>query len=157
MRRMIEVLQGHWTCHVTHAPSPQMPGGATSFGWEDCRVGPGGASILFDTLAHGEFGTFEGAGVITGNAEDDAYELYSLTSLSTEPGLFTGCWRGGDVVFDGYEYVAGQRLASRHSITDIGANSFVYTIEMGSAPDDLRRTATIRYSCATARRPTPQT
>lgn len=65
MRRVIEVLEGHWTCHVTHEPNPQMPTGATSFGWEDCRVGPGGTSILFDTRAEGALGTSEGEAAAT--------------------------------------------------------------------------------------------
>ena len=150
MRRLIEVLEGHWTCHVIHAPNKQIPDGATSSGWEDCRAGPGRTSILFDTRAHGALGTFEGAGFITG--EDDAYDLYSLTSASAQPGVFTGRWHGGNVIFDGHECIADRRFASRHSISDIGADAFVYTIEMGSAPEDLTRTATIRYAryCSSA-------
>jgi hypothetical protein len=51
-----------------------------------------------------------------------------------------------NVVFDGYEYVAAQRFASRHSISDVSADAFVYTIDMGSAPDTLKRAVTIRYA-----------
>lgn len=43
---------------MSHLPNPQIPNGTTSFGWEEFRVGPGGASILFDTQAHGELGAF---------------------------------------------------------------------------------------------------
>lgn len=50
------------------------------------------------------------------------------------------------MVFDGYEYVANQRFASRHSITDVSAEEFAYTIDMGSAPDTLKRAVTIRYT-----------
>jgi hypothetical protein len=146
MERLIEVLDGRWKCQVTYEPNPQMPDGGASVGWEECRVGPGRSSILFNNRAQGESGTFEGAGFITWNAADDLYNLHWLSTSSPEPGFFTGRWDRGDVVFDGHEYIADQRFASRHSITKISAEAFVYTIEMGSAPDDLKRTATIQYS-----------
>jgi hypothetical protein len=154
MKRLIALLEGRWNCRVTHEPNPQMPHGATSLGWEESRVGPGGSSILFDTRAVGEFGTFEGAGFITRNAVNGAYDLYSLTSSSPEPGVFTGRWSDANVVFEGYEYVAGQRFASRHSITDIRAEEFVYSIEMGSTAGDWIRTATIKYMRASLKFPT---
>jgi hypothetical protein len=123
MERLIEVLDGRWNCQVTYAPNPQMPGGGTGTGWELCRVGPGRSSVLFDTRATGERGAFEGAGFITWNTPRSAYDLHSLTSTSPEMGVFTGRWQDGDVIFDGYEYVAGQRFASRHSIADIDSNA----------------------------------
>ena len=89
---------------------------------------------------------FEGAGFIAWNAANSSYNLYWLSSSSPEPGFFTGRWEGGNAVFDGHEYVAEQRFASRHSITEISAEAFVYTVDMGSAPDNLNRAATIQYS-----------
>ncbi|MCT7658289.1 hypothetical protein [Mycobacterium deserti] len=130
---------------MTYEPNPHSPDGGTSDGWEECRVGPGRSSVVFDTQAQGHLGTFEGHGVITWNATDDVYDLYWLSSSSPEPGVFTGRWDGGKVVFDGYEYIAGQRMASRHSITEISADAFVYTIDLGSAPADLTLSVTIDY------------
>jgi hypothetical protein len=103
------------------------------------RVGP------LRHRAQSERGSFEGAGFITWNAASSAYDLYSLTSTSQEPGVFTGRWDNGNVIFDGYEYFAGQRFASRHSITDISANTLVYSVDMGCAPDKLKRAMTIQY------------
>ncbi|MGV0743824.1 hypothetical protein [Mycolicibacterium sp. XJ870] len=146
MERLIGVLEGRWKCQVTYEPNPGMPGGGTSVGSEECRVGPGRWSIFFDTHAEGETGTFEGAGLITWNAKNDGYDLRWLTTSSPEPGMFAGRWEDGDVVFDGHEYLAGQRFASRHSITEINPDAFVYTVELGPVPDALMRTATIRYT-----------
>ena len=60
MERLIEVLAGRWKCDVTYEPSKQMPDGGTSVGWEECRVGPGRSSLLFETRTYGESGTFTG-------------------------------------------------------------------------------------------------
>lgn len=54
--------------------------------------------------------------------------------------------RGEAGIFGGYEFVAGRRFTSRHSITDISAETFVHTIDIGSAPGNLRREAVIRYT-----------
>jgi len=146
MDRLIDVLEGRWKCRITYEPNPQMPTGGSALGWEECRVGPGRYSILFDTGAESKMGTFEGAGLITWKTTDDAYSLHWLSSDSPEPGVFTGRWLGGDVVFDGREYVGGQGFQSRHSITDIAANGFVYTVDRGPAPEHLARAATIEYT-----------
>ncbi|WP_102143624.1 DUF1579 family protein [Mycobacterium hubeiense] len=146
MDRLIDVLEGRWQCRVTYEPNPQLPAGGTSVGWEQCRVGPGRWSVLFDTRAHGDSGEFEGAGFIIWSAAEAAYHLHWLSSSSPEPGFFTGHWDDGNVVFDGHEYIAGQRLASRHSITDISAQALVYTVDMGPTSEDLRRAATIQYT-----------
>ena len=146
MERLIKVLEGRWTCQVIYEPNPRMPAGGTSLGWEECRVGPGRSSLLFDTRAHGESGDFEGAGFITWNEPNRSYSLQWLSNSSPNPGVFTGRWDGLDIVFDGYEYAADHRLASRHSITDIGDDAFLYTVDMGSAPEDLKRAATIHYT-----------
>jgi hypothetical protein len=146
MERLIEVLEGRWKCDVTYEPNPQMPNGATSVGWEEARVGPGRSSILFDTRADGEAGAFEGAGFITWNSVNSSYDLHWLSSASPEPGLFTGRWDGGNVVFDGHERVGGQRFVSRHSIINIRAEAFEYTVDMGSTADNLTRAITIQYA-----------
>jgi len=143
----------HALLRLTHGPglhgvmpNRQMPEGGTSVGWEESRAGPGRLSIIISTQSHGESGTFEGAGFITWNAAHSSYNLHWLTSSSPEPGFFTGRWSGGNVVVDGYEYIVDQRFASRHSITDVSAEAFAYTIDMGSAPDTLKRAVTIRYT-----------
>jgi hypothetical protein len=146
MDRLIDVLEGRWNCRVTYEPNPLMPSGGIALGWEECRVGPGRYSILFDTRADSQMGRFEGAGVITWNSADDAYGLQWMTSDSPEPGVFSGCWVDGNVVFDGHEYLGSQRFQSRHSITDIAADGFVYTVDRGSAADHLQRAATIEYT-----------
>jgi hypothetical protein len=146
MDRLIDVLEGRWNCRVTYEPNPQIPTGGNALGWEECRVGPGRHSILFDTRADGSMGEFAGAGQITWNAADGVYGLQWLTSDSPDPGVFTGRWVAGDVVFDGHEYLAGQRFQSRHSITGIAADAFVYTVDRGVAPGHLERAATIEYT-----------
>jgi hypothetical protein len=146
MERLIDVLEGRWTTQASYEPDPRTPYGTSAVGWEECRVGPGRASVLIEGESYGVRGTFEGAGFITWNAGSRTYNLHWLSTSSPEPGVFTGQWSGDDVVFDGYEYVAKERFASRHSITDIRADGFVYTIDMGPAPDHLRRKATIDYT-----------
>lgn len=146
MQRLIDVLAGRWTCRASYEPNPEMPEGGSSVGWEQCRVGPGGSSILFDTRARGAGGDFAGAGVITWDSADNCYALQWLSTSSPEPGHFTGRWSNGNVVFDGREFIGASSFASRHSITEISADSFVYTVDLGSAPGELRRAMTIRYA-----------
>jgi hypothetical protein len=146
MEQLIDVLEGRWTTRVSYQPNPQMPDGGTSVGWEENRAGPGRASIIIETESHGASGSFEGAGFVIWNIAQSSYNLHWMSTSSSQPGFFTGRWSGGNVVFDGYEYVAENRFASRHSITEISADAFVYTIDMGSTPDHLMRTATIQYT-----------
>jgi hypothetical protein len=148
IEQLIDVLEGRWKTHVFYEPNPQMPDGGTSVGWEESRAGPGRASIIIETESHGASGSFEGAGFVTWDVAHSRYNLHWMSTSSPHPGFFTGRWSGGNVVFDGYEYVAEDRFASRHSITEIRADAFVYTIDMGSTPDHLMRTATIHYTRA---------
>lgn len=146
MERLIDVLEGRWTTQTTYEPDQRMPDVTSAAGWEECRAGPGRASILIETESRGVRGTFERAGFITWNPKNSSYSLHWLSTSSPVPGVFTGRWSGDDVVFDGYESVAEERFVSRHSITDIRADGFVYTIDMGPAPEQLQRRATIRYT-----------
>ena len=145
MERLIGVLDGRWKCAVRYEPNPGLPAGGSAEGWEQCRVGPGRWSVIFETHAHGSIGDFAGAGYITFDSAQRCYRLTWLSSMSPEPGLFTGRWTEGGVVFDGYEYLGQQRFAARHSITEIGADGFLYTVDRGPTATTLGRAATIRY------------
>jgi hypothetical protein len=148
MARLLELLGGRWTTRVTNEPSPRQPEGGTSEGWEESRAGPGRASLILETASEGPSGGFAGAGIITWDSRAGNYELYWLSSASPEPGRFRGEWRGEDLVFDGYEYIAGRRFASRHSITEITPTAFIYFIDLGAELQSLRRATTIQYTRA---------
>jgi hypothetical protein len=145
MEKLIGVVEGRWTTYVTIAPGPTLPDGGTSKGEEESRVGPGRASIILETRADGDDGPFEGAGFIVWHQADRCYDLHWLTTLSPEPGLLRGSWEGEAATFEGFEYVAGQRLASCHRIFDIEPDSFGYTIDLGPTAETLQRAMTIRY------------
>jgi hypothetical protein len=148
MARLLELIGGRWTTRVTTEPSPRLPEGGTSEGWEESRAGPGRASLILETASEGPSGGFAGAGFITWDSKAGNYELYWLSSASPEPGRFCGRWHGEDLVFDGYEYIAGRRFASRHSITELTPTAFTYFIDLGADPQSLRRATTIHYTRA---------
>lgn len=148
MERLLELLEGRWKTRVEHEPNPRIPDGETSEGWEESRAGPGRASLILETASQGPSGGFAGAGFITWDAAEGSYELCWLSSASPEPGRFRGQWRGPDLVFDGYEYVAGKRLASRHGITEVTPDAFTYFIDLGADEHSLRRATTIYYTRA---------
>jgi hypothetical protein len=148
IERLLELIGGRWRTRVVNEPSPRLPEGGRSEGWEESRAGPGRASLILETASSGPSGGFEGAGFITWNPVAGSYELYWLSSASPEPGRFRGRWQGMDLVFDGYEYIAGQRLVSRHSITGLTPSAFVYFIDLGVNAQSLRRATTIHYTRA---------
>jgi hypothetical protein len=145
IERLLELIGGRWRTRVVNEPSPRLPEGGEGEGWEESRAGPGRASLILATASEGPSGGFEGAGFITWNRLERCYELYWLSSASPEPGRFRGKWHGMDLVFDGYEYIAGQRLVSRHSITELTADAFTYFIDLGVDAQSMRRAATIHY------------
>lgn len=152
MTRLIELLDGHWDTSITYAPSERAPEGGTGEGQETSRPGPGGLSLLIETSSNGPSGPYEAGGIIEWSPSEQVYKLHWMTSMSQVGSHFEGRWVGEDLVFDGTEAIMGETFASRHSITDIRSDAFLYTIDLGPTPEQLRRAITIEYS----RRPADQ-
>lgn len=146
MARLIELLDGEWDTSITYAPSDTAPDGGTGEGQETSRPGPGGLSLLIETSSQGPSGPYEAGGIIEWSPSERVYKLHWMTSLSHVGSHFDGAWVGDDLVFNGTENIMGEAFASRHSITDIQSDAFLYTIDMGPTPDRLQRTITIEYT-----------
>jgi hypothetical protein len=148
--RLLKILDGRWNMKVTYAPSPLLPEGGDATGQETSSSGPGGFSVVVDTLATGpgEF-AFKAMGFIIWDDAEGVYRLYWFSSISPVASLFTGTWEDKDLSFVGTETIMGQTMSSRHRISNIKPDSFDYAIDMGPSSDKLERAITIQYSRAT--------
>jgi hypothetical protein len=146
MRRLGALLVGTWDLALTYAPGPLAPEGGTGTGRETSRPGPGGLSLLIETTAGGPAGQYEAGGIVEWSAAEDVYKLHWVSSVSHVGSYFDGTWVGADLVFDGTENLLGQAFASRHAITNIRTNTFLYTVDIGATHDQLERTITIEYT-----------
>jgi hypothetical protein len=152
MRRLLVLLVGTWDTALTYAPGPLAPEGGTGTGEETMRPGPGGLSLFIETTAGGPAGTYEAGGIIEWSPTERVYKLHWVSSVSDVGSYFDGTWVVEDLVFDGTENLMGQAFASRHSITNIRTDAFLYTVDIGPTHDQLERTITIEFT----RRPKTQ-
>jgi hypothetical protein len=146
MQRLAALLVGTWDQALTYAPGPLAPDGGTGNGRETSRPGPGGLSLLIETTSGGPAGQYEAGGIVEWSAAEDVYKLHWVSSVSHVGSYFDGTWVGGDLVFDGTENLFGQAFASRHAITNVRTNAFLYTVDIGATHDQLERTITIEYA-----------
>jgi Protein of unknown function (DUF1579) len=146
MQRLAALLAGTWDMTLTYAPGPLAPEGGTGTGQETSRPGPGGLSLLIETAAGGPAGQYEAGGIIEWSATQHVYKLHWVSSLSHVGSYFDGTWVEEDLVFTGTENLMGQAFASRHTITNIRTDAFLYTIDIGATHDQLERTITIEYT-----------
>jgi len=148
MEQLVKLLNGRWDMAVTYEPGEMAAQGFTGTGREVSRPGPGGFSVLVESTSSSPAGTFEGFGMIHWSAREQAYTLHWFTNAAPVPAMFTGKWKGADLVFVGTETMMGKELASRHSITNIRPGSFDYAIDMGPTAAALKRFITIHYTSA---------
>jgi hypothetical protein len=146
MQRLAALLAGTWDLAVTYAPGPLAPEGGTGTGQETSRRGPGGLSLFVETTAGGPAGQYEAGGIIEWSATQQVYKLHWVSSLSHVGSYFDGAWVEGDLVFTGTENLMGQAFASRHAITNIRTDAFLYTIDIGATHDQLERTIAIEFT-----------
>jgi hypothetical protein len=149
MQRLAALLAGTWHTTLTYAPGPLAPEGGTGTGQETSRPGPGGHSLFIETSAGGPAGQYEAGGIIEWSTTQHVYKLHWVSNLSHVGSYFDGTWVDEDLVFNGTENLMGQAFASRHSITNIRTDAFLYTIDIGATHDQLERTITIEYTMRT--------
>jgi hypothetical protein len=146
LQRLAALLAGTWNLAVTYAPGPLAPEGGTGTGQETSRPGPGGLSLFIETTAGGPAGQYEAGGIIEWSATQRVYKLHWVSSLSHVGSYFDGTWVEEDLVFSGTENLMAQAFASRHAITNIRPDAFLYTIDIGATHDQLERTITIEFT-----------
>jgi hypothetical protein len=122
------------------------PKGGTGEGQEASRPGPGGLTLLIETNSTGPAGPYDAGGIIEWSPSERVYKLHWVSNLSHVGSYFDGRWVGDDLVFNGTENIMGQAFASRHSLTNIRPDAFLYTIEIGPTQDQMERTITIDYT-----------
>lgn len=151
IQKVIDLLDGRWNLEITYEKNDYNPEGGTATGSETSRPGPGGFSLIFQTDSGDEGKAseeFAALGIIEWSPAENVYSLHWLNSLSPTSAFFKGSWEGDNLVFNGRESLMGPELASRHSLTEIQSDNFVYTIDMGPSPDKLQRVITIKYTKA---------
>ena len=146
IERLGGMLYGRWDTEEKHEPSEMLPQGGAGKGLETVRPGPGGLSLISEYKSEGPMGIFSGVGITTWNPAEKAYHIHWTDNSG--PGVFvlTGKWEGKDLVFTASDMMAGKKIYARHAFTEITPTTFTYTIDTGSAPNQLKRNMTIKYT-----------
>lgn len=89
------MLVGHWRGTETVHPSPWDRDGGTACGRADSRLALDGFAVITDYWQErGGCTSFEGHGVMTYDANREAYVLHWFDSLGSPPEVFTGDFEG---------------------------------------------------------------
>ena len=146
IERLGSMLYGRWDTEEKLEPSEMLPQGGAGKGLETVRPGPGGLSVITEYKSEGPMGIFSGIGITTWNPAEKAYHVYWTDNSGPGVLVLTGKWEGKDLVFTGSDMMAGKKLLTRHAFTEITPTTYTYTIDTGSAPNQLKRSMTIKYT-----------
>jgi len=142
----LAMLHGRWSVEEKHEPSEMLPQGGTGKGQESVRPGPGRLSLIAEYSSQGPMGEFSGIGLLTWDPAERVYRMHWTDNTGMGVSVMTGKWEGKDLVFTGSDMMAGKKVYSRHAFTELTPTAFTYTIDVGPAPNQLKRSMTIRYS-----------
>ncbi|HUR36698.1 MAG TPA: DUF1579 family protein [Terriglobales bacterium] len=146
MERLSAQLAGRWETEEKHEPSSMLPQGGTGKGIETIRPGPGGLSLLVEYKSESPMGIFSGFGIMTFDPGVRVFHLHWTDNTALGVSVSNGKWEGNNLVFTGSDTVAGKKVFSRHTISDLTPTTFTYAIEVGPAANQLKRAMTIKYA-----------
>lgn len=148
MERLIRALAGEWSAEETYEPSSLAPNGGKGHSRDSYRVGPARLSLLQEYRGDGAVGKSWGTGIIWWDAEAHGFRFVWCDSYALDRGCRVssqiGKWDGGDFVQTDVHEVSGKQVFEKEVWSSFTPNSFVQTLYVGEAPDQLKRFMTIR-------------
>jgi hypothetical protein len=146
---LTKLLAGRWTTQEKYEPMFLTPAGGVGAGEEVFRAGPGGFTLLEDYHTKTPAGELFGTGIVWW---DQARGLQHLWCINVYP---DGCemfppppqpgpqWDGKQLVIHLEEEQEGKKIVWKEVISDITANSFTQTADIGDSDAHLARWFTI--------------
>lgn len=147
MKKMTDTFVGMWKTAATVEKGPMFTRSGTAEGRSDFRSGPGGNSLIERARSHGVMGLFAGMGVFWWDPVAASYKAMWCDSLAPEgcDVLGNGMWDANGLVFTAQATVGQNTIHLKATYSNIAADSFTYTLQMGTDDAPLTTMMTVRY------------
>lgn len=147
MKKMTDTFVGMWKTTATVEKGPMFPMAGTSEGRSDFRSGPAGNSLVERNRSHGVMGLFAGMGVFWWDAQAAAYKTLWCDSLAPNgcAVMGNGQWDSNGLVFKSQINTGQNTMQIQETYSNITADSFTFTLEMGMDGAPLGKTMTVQY------------
>jgi hypothetical protein len=147
IERLIHALSGEWSAEEVYDPSDLLPTGGKGHSRDSYRAGPARLSVVEEYHGDGIAGKSWGTGIIWWEAQDHGFHFIWCDSYALDRGCTVssqeGKWDGDDFVLTNVRQVSGKQVVEKEVWSSITPNSFIQTLYLGEAPDQLKRFMTI--------------
>ncbi|HUJ30322.1 MAG TPA: hypothetical protein VLY23_03520 [Candidatus Acidoferrum sp.] len=146
IQALVKALAGRWTSHEKYEPLFMTPNGGVGTGEQVFRAGPGGFTLLEDYHSKTPAGELFGTGIVWWDQPKG--QLQHLWCINVYP---DGCemfppppqpgpqWDGKKLVIHIESEQDGKKMVWLEILSDITANSFTQTADIGEDGGPLRR------------------
>ena len=149
MTKMIKMMAGNWKVAEMAEPGPMSPSGGTGEGMAKLWPGPGGMSLMETYHSKGVMGpNFSGAGTFWWDSKAQVYKGIWCDTMTEG-----GCDNAGTSKWDGDKLVGmmesemnGQKMYMRLTYSDFKPDSFVFTMDSGPSPTQMKKFMTMTYT-----------
>jgi len=153
MKKMTDTFVGMWKTTATVEKGPMFTMSGTAEGRSEFRSGPAGNSLVERARSHGVMGLFAGMGVFWWDPQAASYKAMWCDSLAPEGCnvLGNGQWDTTGLVFSAQATVGQNTIHLKATYSNITADAFTYTLEMGTDDAPLAKMMTVQYERAQPR------
>lgn len=148
MERLNKALAGEWLAEETYDTSELLPAGGKGRSTESYRVGPAGMSLIEEYHGDGPTGKSWGTGIIWWDSETAGFHFVWCDSYTLDRGCRAssqaGRWEGDSYIQTDVHEVSGKKVFEKEIWSGFTQNSYVQTLYVGDAADNLKRFVTIR-------------
>ena len=142
--RDLRVLVGTWTTNDTFEKIEGMMPGGEGTSTETVTPGPGGYSVIMHIKStSGPMPNFRGMGVLTWDANEKAYKMAWVDSMTPGMILETGQKEGNDIVMHGEMSMGGKKIKTKDVISDRTPTSYTLTSYMDDGSGE-KKTMTVK-------------
>ena len=138
-------MVGDWTVAGKFEPSPLFRKGGQETGTLTGKVGPNGASILFQYDGRGPAGLLKGQGSITYNPESLQYLLSWCDATGCGP-AGVGEWDYDYIIFTGEREVAGQKVQIKWMFGNIATGAYSVNVALTDDNGSVKPLGLVTYT-----------
>lgn len=136
---------GEWSVAGKFEPSPLFRKGGQETGTLTGKLGPNGASVLFEYDGRGPAGLMKGQGSITYNPASRQYLLSWCDATGCGP-AGVGEWDYDYIIFSGEREVAGQKMQVKWMFGNIATGSYSVNVALTDDNGSVKPVGLVTYT-----------
>jgi hypothetical protein len=137
-------MVGEWDVAGRFEPSPLFAKGGKETGRLISKLGPNGASVVFEYAGQGPAGTVKGQGGITFDAAKNQYLLSWCDATGCGP-AGVGEWNYDYIIFTGEREVAGQKIELKWMFGNIATGSYSVNVALTDDNGSVKPVGVVTY------------